>query len=198
MRLFGSLAAITLLLILSGCNGTPPKNETVAVPPPTPAMSPDHCLADIWGGESDSDKSFDVRNDRLGQGSFSCDGFTSASALQRSINALRVAVETGNDEQMASLVHFPFLFFDERGRRTIIRSHQELRARFSDIFTPEVRAAIVAMSLREMTAIRSQGIFADAGGIWLRAERPGDAPTLVALNRQAIAAASRSRENARP
>lgn len=185
--------ALLMLAALCSCGGPIAEpsnavNENAAAAPRAP-----NCLARIWERQSNPNRAFDERNDRLmgGYASISCDGFTSPSALQHAIDKLKRAASARDADQVTQLVNIPFYYIDRGGRARRITSRREFRRTFDEIFTADTYTAIESLRLGDAIPNRSQGLSFDIGGLWFIVRNSDDEPVLLTVNHQALAVALR-------
>ncbi len=154
-----------------------------------PATTTRNCLSRVWQARPSPNQNFDRQFDRHGSDSFSCDAYTSASAVQQSLTNLRDAAHHRDVSGIARQLHYPFRFIDRRGRGSLIRSRAAFESQARAILTPDVYAALGRMTLSSAHLIPTQGIFFELGGLWLVNEGVGQVPRLATINHRALSIA---------
>jgi hypothetical protein len=138
-----------------------------------------HCLDRLWTPlTSDQDRQYDVEHDEVKNGkSLSCEAFLRPSELNRSLNALKLAV-SGNPLEINNasiyrdlVVNYTYLIGSTK-RKQIHRHYYRLRSvrsHFGEIFSHPIRDLIVNSKLEDLDPMPT-GAMLGLGAIWWKAE----------------------------
>jgi hypothetical protein len=125
--------------------GTPaPAPTPVLAPPPSPSPEPLATKADV-----------DARLDRL---------YGAHQPYADFLAALQKASAANDRQAIANMVHYPFSTL-LAARRKVLKTPKAFLARYDDIMTPKVRAAIAAQTYETLFS-NSNGLMIGSGQVW--------------------------------
>jgi hypothetical protein len=106
---------------------------------------------------------------------------TDAAKATAFLKTLQSAVSVGNCLKVASLIEFPLKAWANGGPITI-QTESEFHARYSQVFTPELKKALAAARPETLTA-NQEGVTFDNGRVWFRpVAADKNALRIVAIN----------------
>jgi hypothetical protein len=148
--------------------------------PPAP-----NCLELVWSSGGESDKQFDIDNDRKGDDSISCSTLTSPSAFQNTFSRVRTSAKRGDEQALVNLVDYPLTFIDRSGEHHLLTKEDLLRSPQA-VFQKEVLDILRNLQMRKMHVVRNKGGFFASGAIWFQVRSVGGQPKIGTINHQAL------------
>lgn len=168
-------------------SGLRPSQTSDPLPRTLAATTPsEECLLLIWQDEPPARRNFDRRNDEVEGGAISCATGTTPSQFEDTIEAVRLAAQSGDRAAILREVGVPLLYIDAEGKRRRIPSDVEVDTLFEQIFTPDVVETLADLKLDDMAVTPQQGGDFRLGGVWLAVPEPGGRPRIVTINHQAL------------
>ena len=93
-------------------------------------------------------------------------GISNPAHVTQFLARLKQAIATDNRAAVAAMVNYPLTVYASGGASVTYRDAAALRARYAQVFTPEVRAAVAAAKADDLFA-RDQGVMIGNGEIWM-------------------------------
>lgn len=118
-----------------------------------------------FGPVKESELKFDDEGRVLSTGKYSPAGIGDDGAVDYWVKVLKQAVAGDHCEQIASMVHYPLRVNSDKGRHFEIPNHAAFCKSYNDIFTPNVKQAVLSEGDTDFFA-KGEGVMLGRGELW--------------------------------